>query len=290
MGISLQSWERHGWWTRQIYWFWRDRKSLVGNLISPLTNLFFLLGIVTWLPVVRHGRPWLLSIGSPGAFRLLLVCTLILSAVHLAIRTGCAARIYGFGFASGVPLRTVFGNWLNCLATIQALWRYFGAKVRRRPLVWLKTEHMYPNRPALMGHKRRLGEILVTRGAVDGDLLETAMSHKPSRERLGHYLVRMGVLGESALYEALSAQQNLPFGYPGGEPVAVQATRSLPAAVARRWKVLPFRIASGALFLAGPDLPSEEMTQDLRRFSRLSVRYYLVTPGEFERMAQRYLP
>ena len=44
-GIALQSWQRHGWnapWP-QVYWFWRDRKGLVGNLLSPVANLFFLL-------------------------------------------------------------------------------------------------------------------------------------------------------------------------------------------------------------------------------------------------------
>jgi hypothetical protein len=49
-------------------------------------------------------------------------------------------------------------------------------------------------------------------------------------------------------------------------------------------------VAKGELFLAGPELPSDEMTQDLGRFSRLTIRYYLVTPTEFERMTRVYLP
>jgi hypothetical protein len=188
-----------------------------------------------------------------------------------------------------VPVRAVLGNWLNCLATAQALWRYSLAKVRGRPLVWLKTEHMYPSRAALMVHKRPLGEILVARGALDRSLLETAVQHKPAQERLGAYLMRMGLLEESSLYRALSQQQNLPFGLPGPQ-IASHATRALPASIARKWKVLPFRVASGELFLAGPELPSDEMTADLRNFSRLNIRYHLVTPDEFERMAKAYLP
>jgi len=36
MGNALQSWQRHGWrdTRRQIYWFWRDRKCLVGNVVT----------------------------------------------------------------------------------------------------------------------------------------------------------------------------------------------------------------------------------------------------------------
>jgi adsorption protein B len=290
MGIALQSWERHGWWTPQFYWFWRDRKGIIGNLISPLTNLLFLAGIVAWLPEVRHGRPWILSTGSGGALRWLSACTLALSVLHLSIRTGCAARIYGMPFACGVPLRAVLGNWLNCQATVLALWRYFLARASRRPLAWLKTEHRYPSRAALMVHKRRLGEILAARGAVDGLLLERALAHKPARERLGEYLIRIGVLRESTLYEALGVQQSLPVGLPDAHAIKMHATRSLPAAVSRRWKVLPFRVEAGELFIAGPELPSDEMTEDLYRFSRLTIRYHLVTPGYFERMAKAYLP
>jgi hypothetical protein len=64
----------------------------------------------------------------------------------------------------------------------------------------------------------------------------------------------------------------------------------LPAAVARKWRVLPFRVERGELFLAGTELPSDAMTRDLRRFSRLTIRYTLVTRGEYERMAREYLP
>ena len=43
-GIALQGWQHHGWRVsaRQRYWFWRDRKGLIGNLLSPATNLIML--------------------------------------------------------------------------------------------------------------------------------------------------------------------------------------------------------------------------------------------------------
>ena len=46
----------------QLYWFWRDRKGLVGNLAAPLSNLLFLYGALTWLWSRAHG----LALG-PGA-------------------------------------------------------------------------------------------------------------------------------------------------------------------------------------------------------------------------------
>src|SRR5262249_8861148 len=153
--------------------------------------LLFLCGVITLAVSEGEGVPWILNVPGASRLRWLFAGTLALSALHLAIRTGCSARIYGVRFACGVPLRAVLGNWLNLRATVQEIGRFFMAKVRKRPLVWLKTEHMYPSRSALMVHKRRLGEILVARGVVNGELLETAVRHKPAEERLGEYLMRM---------------------------------------------------------------------------------------------------
>ena len=85
-------------------------------------------------------------------------------------------------------------------------------------------------------------------------------------------------------------QQNIPLGLGGSAAISPRVTRALPARIARKWKVLPFRVAEGQLFVAGPELPSAAMTEDLRRFSRLSPRFHLVTPSEFDALAREYLP
>jgi hypothetical protein len=38
---------------------------------------------------------------------------------------------------------------------------YLRSRMRHEPLVWVKTEHPYPSRSALVEHKRKLGEILL---------------------------------------------------------------------------------------------------------------------------------
>ena len=60
MGIALQSWERHGWRGSlpQVYWFWRDRKGLLGNPLSLLANFLFAYGVFTWLYARLAGLPW----------------------------------------------------------------------------------------------------------------------------------------------------------------------------------------------------------------------------------------
>ena len=59
-----------------------------------------------------------------------LFATLGLQAFHMGIRACCSARVYGWRFAMFVPLRVLWGNWVNCCATLMAYWRYFSAVLR----------------------------------------------------------------------------------------------------------------------------------------------------------------
>jgi bacteriophage N4 adsorption protein B len=151
-GIVLQSWERHRWRdsAAQIYWLWRDRKGLIGNLATPVTNVLFLYGCATWVWSATTGRPWHLGRTPGGLWPWLFPVMLALPFFHLTVRAWCTARLYGTRAAMGVPLRAVWGNWLNFVATLRAVHQYARAKMAGVPLVWIKTDHMYPNRNALI--------------------------------------------------------------------------------------------------------------------------------------------
>ncbi len=289
-GIDLQSWQFHSprETLRHFYWFWRDRKGLVGNLVTPLTNILFVYGIVTLTWAEALHRPWGLAHEASSITR---ACEagLGLQAIHTAARIGFSCRIYGWRHAATVPVRVVAGNWINCLATCRAIWSFTLAKIHGRPLVWVKTDHAYPNRAALMTDRKRLGEILVSNQWIAPDQLESALASKPEGRRLGEHLMKLGLIGEQELYLALSLQNKIPFGKPDPDLVSTSITRALPAALSRKWKVLPFRIAAGELYVAGSDLPGEEMQSDIRRFSTLELRFHLVTPTQYEELARQYL-
>jgi hypothetical protein len=186
-------------------------------------------------------------------------------------------------------VRAMVGNWLNCAATVRALALYCYAKLRGRPLVWIKTEHAYPNPAALDAEILPLGHILVGSQFVMQADVDEALAAKAGGERIGEYLVRRGKLTEAELYMALSLQQNLPLAAPDASGISEAATHAVPTEVSRRWGVLPFRVVAGQLFVAGPELPSEEMTQDLQRRSKMEVCFHLVTPTDFEELARVYL-
>lgn len=145
-GIALQGWERHGWrasW-RQRYWLWRDRKGLAGNLLSPAANLLFLYGCATYALAACSGQAWGLGRLIPPPLATVYSVTFSISVVQMAMKIRWSARVYGWRFAAGAPLRMPWANLVNCAATVAALAQFAGARFTRRALVWRKTEHVYP--------------------------------------------------------------------------------------------------------------------------------------------------
>lgn len=291
-GIALQGWQRHGWrvpW-RQVYWFWRDRKGLVGNLLSPLANTICLYGAVGYLAAARSGEVWHFGEQIPEWLPRACEVTLWISILQAAIRMRCSARIYGWGFAAAGPLRMIWGNLVNSAATVRALWQFLGALVRNRALAWLKTDHVYPSAAPAEQGRSRLGEVLVRMRCVSMSELENALTSQPPGLRIGEYLLRSRLVSEQNLYQALSIQAGIPLGVPHGGEQRHAAARVLPAAAARRWKVVPYRVTVGQLQVLTTELPSEEMTRELAGLSDLEIRFRLVLPAEFDALAREYLP
>jgi adsorption protein B len=145
-GIALQSWERHGWrvpW-QQVYWFWRDRKGLVGNLLSPAANLFFLYGTASYLASLGQPGPWHFGSCIPPWLSGVCRVTFGIALLQAGVRAHSGGRIYGWRFAAGVPVRLVWGNLVNFAATVTALWEFWDARTKGRGLAWNKTDHIYP--------------------------------------------------------------------------------------------------------------------------------------------------
>jgi bacteriophage N4 adsorption protein B len=291
-GIALQTWQRHGWsgGFRQAYWLWRDRKGLIGNPVSMFTSAIFLYGLATFLWSQFRGLRWGLGRFTHAPIVLWLMCVnLSLQGMRMGVRAVCVARIYGWAFASGVVLRAIYGNLINFCATASAIVRYAKARLLRRPLVWLKTEHSYPTLAAASGPRRRLGEILVASGQLSRRELARALSSKPVKVRLGEHLLASGRISEQQLYQALSAQQGVPLGYLDPQRIERNVARALPAQLVHRWSVLPFRISSGRLFVAGSELPSDEMRRDLELYTRLDLCFQLITPSNFDLLRKALL-
>ena len=279
-GIALQTWDRHGWSGAlvQKYWLWRDRKGLIGNPASLLTNVLFLYGSVRWFCCGTLIKTALIEFAT------------FLGMYRIVYRMICVGRVFGIPLALMTPMRVLVANVINTSATVSALWRFSKSKLRAEPLVWIKTQHSYPCQAALARPSNRLGELLVANGYLTQAEVDRALETKPAHRRIGEHLVACGQLSEESLYEALSLQQSLP--QIRIEPKNVKRTvaQSLPAKVAAKHKLIPFKVDLGRLLIAGPELPTPELREELGRFTSLEIEFRLMTPGNYRELASALLP
>jgi adsorption protein B len=266
-----------------VYWLWRDRKGLVGNLLAGIANLLFLYTFASLLRPQRH-------IPMPSWAPWICAGTLSLALLGMLVRIHCASRIYGWWFAAGVPCRVVWGNLLNCMSTALALCQFLAARLARRTLAWRKTEHLFPSPADASSGRPLLGELLVTRRWILASDVDAALRACPEGVRLGEYLIGLNKITEENLYHALSSQAGIPLGMPARRDIHPLVTRTLPAEVLRRWKVMPYRVSVGHLDVLTSEIPTPQMTGELSHLSSLDIRYRLVRPNELESVAQKYLP
>jgi bacteriophage N4 adsorption protein B len=286
IGICLQSWERDGWrgsWLVK-YWFWRDRKGLLANPLSLLTNVLFLAGLSDWLTAAFEHRPWAFGVSNVWLLRLCLSNSCIL-ALRLGLRTCYTSRIYGLRLGLGVPLRALYGNFINCAASLGALWQYAQARYHRHPLVWLKTEHAYPGRDAVIPKEQNLAGILVHDSYVSPLALEELQAELRSENFLGEMLLARGLISDDDLRSALSAQSGVPFTRVDARRVNRKVARTLPLHIERRFGIVPFGLDAGRLCVAGSRVPSARMYEEVKRCTQLPVEFHLVTRRNYEELS-----
>jgi bacteriophage N4 adsorption protein B len=277
-GIALQCWERRGWqgdW-RTRYWFWRDRKGLIANPLSLLTNFLFVAGLIDLAVCLAHHRPWDFGVQNP---RIVLLCwfTLLLQTIRMGVRVACVARVFSVPFALGAPLRTFLGNLINCCASLGAIFRYVRARFDGSTLIWLKTEHAYPLHEALAGQRRDFAEVLLASGFVSKEQLALAGAAMPEGADLAEYLLTNNLISEDDLCRALSLQAGIPSARIEVKKVRRRVARSLPAHLEKRMGMVAVAIFSGRLVVAGHRIPSTEMLEELKSFTLLPVDFQLVT-------------
>lgn len=273
-GIALQTWQKVGWsddW-HENYWLWRDRKGLLGNPLSLVTNVLVVLGIYGILPPLT-GK--LLIASAAG---------LLLQLVRMGWRIYFTQRVYGMPYALLVPLRIPWSNLVNTLATISALARYANARWRGEPLVWLKTEHAYPNRQALNHYARDLGEVLTDLKFIGVAELADAVSRKPAEKRLGEFLIAESLLTWDHLYQALSVLSSYPTAQIPLGDIEMGVARSLPRSLMCEASLQPVRLGEQSMIIATSEIPPDELLPLVRRFTRRDPVFVLVTPSNLDEL------
>ena len=279
-GIALQTWDRHGWRGGfvQKYWLWRDRKGILGNPASLLTNVLFLLrsnSIAVWCAIARCPGD-AMGAGS-GCIPHRVPDGLCRTCVrHSMSRSPTPFRIVGG------KLYQLGGDFRGIAAILQSpngrADRLYGSRPITRILV----------SPRLQARQTRR-ELLVTNGYLEQHDINWALETKPNDLRLGEHLLRPV---SWTRFRLRGAQPPAGRAANRVEPDSVKRSiaRSLPARLASRHKLVPFKLDLGTLFVAGPELPTPEVRNEVGRFTSARVEFHLVTPRNYQQLVNEFLP
>lgn len=136
---------------------------------------------------------------------------------------------------------------------------------------------------------KQLGEILLDEGLVSEAQLIAAMDEQLTRGlSLGRTLVELGILSEGQLVKALAAQVGMDFIDLDEFAVDRAAVSMVPAALCRRYTVLPVGFSNGSIVLATADPGNVMAVDDVRTVSGLSVIAVVATYDNLLRAIDRF--
>ena len=136
---------------------------------------------------------------------------------------------------------------------------------------------------------KQLGEILLDQGLVsEGQLLDALDEQVAKGQSLGRTLVELGILSEDQLVRALAAQVGMQFIDLDDYPVDRSAVALVPAALCRRYTVLPVGFKDGNLLMATSDPGNVVAVDDVRTSAGMPVTPVVATRDNLLRALDRF--
>jgi len=214
LGISFQTWEQTGW-----AGTWAMRYTLLRDRRAPLTHLVNILGYVALLFALfqmayRHTTLatdyYLAPLFDSGSLlcKIVIVDTCLLF-YRMAQKIISVNSIYNFKQALFSIPRLMISNLINFCATVRAARMYFAHRMFGKPIVWLKTSHVFPGEAELSEHTRSIEDLLVAEGLATREQILQALD----RERGASVplaLLRLGLLDEVQFADIWGKFSGLP--------------------------------------------------------------------------------
>ncbi|MDD2998844.1 MAG: ATPase, T2SS/T4P/T4SS family [Candidatus Riflebacteria bacterium] len=102
--------------------------------------------------------------------------------------------------------------------------------------------------------RKRLGDILVEAGLIDGEQLQEALSkQKTLGKRLGRVLVETGMTNEDSIATTLAAQMNIPYLNLNEMTVPPEVLTTIPDGIVRSHNLIPVRLEGNRLQISMVD-------------------------------------
>ena len=143
-------------------------------------------------------------IGNDPFTYAILTFNALLLANRLFQRFYFVSRYYGYAEGVLSIVRLAWGNVINFAANLRAIRQVIEQGDPRR-VAWDKTTHDFPS-VTVANRKKPLGQILVEKGHLSSEQLETVILEKPKNKLLGMYLVESALISNEQLSEAIAEQ------------------------------------------------------------------------------------
>jgi len=268
VGIAMQGWRSVGWRgaPRHDYMLFRDRKGVVTALVNVLAYAVVMgysaVLVLKWLGLGYRYPPLV----EPGSllWKMLLVVTFFM-IWRIVIRMYFVARIYGWRRVAPVPLRLIWGNFINFAADVRAIRLFVRHLVTGVAIAWDATDHTYPMEAELRAYRARLGDLLLEKRFLTRSQLEDALRIQGEQGRLlGDILLAKGFVDEDRLVDALGVQFNVSTEEIDPYATPLDLLKRLPRALAIRHRIYPLRVDEhGKLVLGTTRLLSRDELDDL---------------------------
>jgi len=297
-GITMQSlrfrdiFEKNGMSIYGRYTLYKDIKAKYGNLVILIGYPVFLYGIVSIFVDIPY-------IYVPGTFAYyccffvtgMMIIRQIYRGVSIYNVYGMRSVFFSCLFPPLFPIRLIYGNIINLVATLKAYKQRFaltrnakkmekvgkdenpekGKKIqlkekksetsKKAQAKWDKTEHEFLEAKALERYYRTIGDTLIMRGWITTEQIINALDKaKEEGCRLGQYLVKNELISETQLMEALvDVQRTVYISDEFAEKMGIpELVKQYDAKLLKENKVLPIMKEKNALVLATCDESSPD--------------------------------
>jgi len=145
------------------------------------------------------------------------------------------------------------------------------------------------------GSKVKLGELLLSSGAIDKYQLEAALGYqKRWGGKLGEIVVDMQFTGDDRICGALARQLGVPAVDLGSREIPLEVIRTIPRAVCEKYKLFPFEVVRqergpARLWVAMADPTNIEAIDEVRFRSGMNVSVAAAPSSAVDAAIRRYI-
>ncbi|MBP8717507.1 MAG: phage adsorption protein NrfB [Candidatus Atribacteria bacterium] len=248
------------------YGLFRDWKAKYGNLLTVpgyVIFAYFILSLLYDVPPVypKGSLSWGVSVG----LTFFMLERQIMRGIALKKVYGWRSAVAGCLVPPLLPLRTIWGNVINFLATLSA-WRIalFGFP-QTRPR-WQKTKHTYLPPEVLFRYQRKLGDLMLEKQIIEPETLAKSLKEAKERgEKIGEFLLKEGIISQEELTQVLG--EALKIGHIELDDYLVRIENITPnmLEIFKKYHTVPVVITEKLVILAVGAPLSTEVREEIKK-------------------------